>query len=836
MSSFYRKIPLKITKIFLLLFALSSTAFGQSSDQQEEDARNIVQSSEFIIEGVAVANSSKTYFNSDSTDVYGSFDFNISSVYRGNLTIGTVQIVIKGVGTSYIKNGKRIYKAPYIESDLGITFGERCIVFAKRADAPSNPYQISSLTNSQLLTPVANFGASIAWPGAAQNRFVGPSMMRKFLTEKEIYDYLRSLGVSIPDAVYNNASNRNTQNNVNVTVKAPIKSQTREEILQDKINHYKVLLKRYELKKEYQNDDHSKEAAEARKQLKYWEDKYSRFKKKEIGDVEIDQLIKQASSGVNIKKTEGDNHDFTFRIANQRFTNVNRTLEFDVFGKVNQHGLYLEWVDLYFDYNTALFGKGVTGNRKTTITNGSSWSDTYYATAIYDIDDDNTEGASLIVRTSNSGVKEAEMMTYDTEMLLFHVKIETATTACGMDSKLDYNTALLSAHTADNTYGIDPSISQSLSFDNVYVQSFPPIVTCKPFIESITYNSPPPLVAGKNQTITIKGVNFGSFRGSGKVQFKNADDGGATYLTDFDVQDYKNWSDNAITLVIPSVVVAAARPGHPDEAPAPGTGTIKLYNNVMDTCISVDSVKIKYGLMNTPDVDKIRYYLRNSDKSGGITFQLGTGVSNNPSAKAAIEMALAEWSCKLNVDLKLGTDIVAGIADDGRNVIALEPNLSSVQKTHIRLEACGTYDKEAVTYREIDIGIKPGVSWYYDLTETDVPKGKIDFYQGFLHEIGHALGLTHVIDKKDLMYYGLSQNGVKAADRINLNRTTADVGALDQVEASRKMDWVCRKYDSLTLSANVRPINCDGFVVGIDDHVDIIGATKIFNPGQRFSD
>ena len=55
---------------------------------------------------------------------------------------------------------------------------------------------------------------------------------------------------------------------------------------------------------------------------------------------------------------------------------------------------------------------------------------------------------------------------------------------------------------------------------------------------------------------------------------------------------------------------------------------------------------------------------------------------------------------------------------------------------------------------DIEFGYSAGGTslWDYRISGT-VPSGSGSFYNAFLHELGHALGLVHVINHNALMYY-----------------------------------------------------------------------------------
>lgn len=833
------------TTLFLVLF-LFTASYGQTDSDREEQAKKIAESSEYVFEANLVPNTYRSYFNSDSTQTYGAWLIQIKKVYKGNLIPGTIELIYEGANISYMKNGRRRSvtsydtKWPVIEKDT------RYIFFASRSSFPE-PHGSNS-NNAISVTLPFGYDSYIIWPSTGQEKFVGPAKLSKFETEHEVYKYLQSFpSISIPDSVVKSAAKDNLflqqrndskqqrQYELTEATKALQDSQKPELIILDSISHYRTLIKIYEAKEKYQNMSLRREIRRASERAKYWENKYDRLKKKRLSNDDLSILLSNRSNSdyaakkINIQKSTNatsSTYDFTWEITNEKFDASQSSYGFDVYGSVSQ-AVYVDWVQLYLDYNPSVFGFNVGTNQKIIVTNADGYQN--YATVAIDHDENTAVIAFLASTTNTRPYKIARLLDPNSPpQFLFRVVIKTIENLpCYTPTNLNFNTSLISQFLSSNTFGTTREISESFTFDNIYVGDIISSKTCSTDIKSITY-SDLEHVGGKSTVITIRGGNFYSIRSSGRVVFKNADDGGQTNLSDGDAFDYVSWSEDEIKIKVPSGIISA------NDA-TPGTGKIMVQNSSGYKGESGEDVEIKYSLLNFLDYtenEKYPFFLRNQDASGGITFRLGTGVSTNAEARAAIEHALKEWSCNLNIDLKLGADFSGGKANDGQNVISLGlPAGNAGMQTYQALETCPGNSKELSTYSDIDIVINSGTSWFYDDGTSNVPSGKFDFYAALLHELGHVLGLRHVNDPADLMYWSQTNGAISASQRKKVRNSIAHVAAMDVVQRSKSVNWNCSLASGKTLSNAIAPRTCNGLVVGINDRIAVNGPTMVI-PGS----
>lgn len=260
------------------------------------------------------------------------------------------------------------------------------------------------------------------------------------------------------------------------------------------------------------------------------------------------------------------------------------------------------------------------------------------------------------------------------------------------------------------------------------------------------------VVAGDQ--ITINGSGFGA--SAGTVYFTNADDGGATFIASSQPSDIISWSDNSITVKVPS---------------SAGTGPI----NVNGSTTSASNLNVQYSHIDINNdffgfasATRQRYYLRNLDGIGGYSFQFNTSFASNTAAVAAFNRALISWRCATGVGFRAsGTTSVATSANDGVNAVYFNSSLPSgtlgVCTSNFDASATGGCNQNNTVWWLADMDIQfrdiplAGFNWEFGPVS---PSGsEFDFESVALHELGHAHGLGHVIAPGNVMHYALA-NGV----------------------------------------------------------------------------
>lgn len=275
------------------------------------------------------------------------------------------------------------------------------------------------------------------------------------------------------------------------------------------------------------------------------------------------------------------------------------------------------------------------------------------------------------------------------------------------------------------------------------------------FIPAITSFSPTQITAGTASLLTINGTDFGTTKGA--VLFKDADNGGTTYIR-ANSSEIVSWNNYSIVVKVPQDA---------------GTGQIAvLVNNVQYT--SSTSLSIKYAVIaasTNNGIEPIR--LINHNSLGGYTFQLETSFDANSAAKASFNRALASWKCKTNINWIVGEKTTVNtVAADDLNVIKFGGNgeieNGTLGYTQSSWKRCASGKWEL---RDIDMVFNNrDYSWNYS-TNSPAPN-QFDFETVALHELGHAHSLGHVINPADPMHYAIGYGSVNR----NLNTTNIEAG------------------------------------------------------------
>jgi len=179
----------------------------------------------------------------------------------------------------------------------------------------------------------------------------------------------------------------------------------------------------------------------------------------------------------------------------------------------------------------------------------------------------------------------------------------------------------------------------------------------KTLAASISSISPTTSNAGRGSILTISGSGFGASRtGNAKVEFKNGNDGGATWTLPASSQ-YVSWSDAEIQVQIPTLA---------------GTGQIRVTAADNSTAVSGQTLTIDYSLLNT---SLNRIWLNGQNGNGGHTFVFNSSFGTNPTDAA--KRALQSWRCNtfVNFAVSANTTSINQSAKDGVNVISFNASL-----------------------------------------------------------------------------------------------------------------------------------------------------------------
>jgi PKD repeat protein len=334
-------------------------------------------------------------------------------------------------------------------------------------------------------------------------------------------------------------------------------------------------------------------------------------------------------------------------------------------------------------------------------------------------------------------------------------------------------------------------------------------------VQSISGFSPSTVTAGTGSTITITGTGFGATQGSGSVGFKNADDGGATYIQPLASQ-YISWSNTQIVVEVPS---------------GAGTGNIQVTQGATQTSGSV--LTVSYANLNVefdPGPGTIAYPTDHIDDngSGGYTWRMNTGFDGNALAKASFMRAFDTWRCNTGINWTIGaTTSINDAVSDGTNCICFD-NTASLSSGILGVcysywSGCASGPTIVWYVNELDIIFDEGsnispLTWQYGPSAPSI--NQYDFESVAVHELGHGHQLGHVINNGAIMHYALSNGS------FNHTPGTTDLAGAGHVQTNSEITNVCgpgamSHYSCGTppvasFSANVTTV-CDGGTVSFTD-------------------
>ncbi|MBK7851895.1 MAG: IPT/TIG domain-containing protein [Bacteroidetes bacterium] len=274
-------------------------------------------------------------------------------------------------------------------------------------------------------------------------------------------------------------------------------------------------------------------------------------------------------------------------------------------------------------------------------------------------------------------------------------------------------------------------------------------------IPTITSFTPTSITAGTRSLLTINGTNFGATRGTGFVEFKNANDGGTTYVKAKDI-DYRTWTSTQITVWVPSSSLT--------NGPSAGTGTIRVTNSDPNSVTSAATLTVTYSHINV-EYNNTGFYTEhiNDNTTGGYTFQFESArFASNAPAVAAFTRAMNTWTCNTNMNWIIGANTaVDTVLADGINIVRFDigPSLPAgvLGRATSRLSGCVGGVDTVWTVTEIDVIYDDGaagLAWQFGPSNATI--SQVDFESVTVHELGHAHQLQHIILSGAVMHYSIA--------------------------------------------------------------------------------
>lgn len=314
--------------------------------------------------------------------------------------------------------------------------------------------------------------------------------------------------------------------------------------------------------------------------------------------------------------------------------------------------------------------------------------------------------------------------------------------------------------------GIREKIIDQFENNAVQAETAGPVISNGTTAVAITSFSPAKVHGGAindeaNNILTINGSGFGNNpSGDAAINFKDANNDHAApdYEVAYNSPYIISWTDTQIKVRVPdragsgkfSVVVS-------DGSTATSAGPLEVFFSVIDALFQNDAgdyVIKEPRLMNTNGSGGYTITYSTSTAGKGIDF------SQSP-AKAAFERAMATWKEVAGANLIAGkTTTYQKVADDSLNLIVFDNTNSGVD--HMAdgvLESTFSWFSACQQNGQILIGQKTGfdivlrneaVSTGDNLSIENGPcfpaQNSYDLEMIILHELGHALNLSHIND------------------------------------------------------------------------------------------
>ncbi|MFN8155666.1 MAG: IPT/TIG domain-containing protein [Bacteroidia bacterium] len=325
--------------------------------------------------------------------------------------------------------------------------------------------------------------------------------------------------------------------------------------------------------------------------------------------------------------------------------------------------------------------------------------------------------------------------------------------------------------------GID-QLMRTLGYPNPVVIAPPPVYNSGGGIKNgqnpapltvptITSFTPTTISSGTNSILTINGSGFGATKGTGYVEFRNANNPSSVVWVQPKAKDYISWSDTQIQLRVPSSSNGAG--------PGAGTGQIRVTNSTAspNQATSTGTLTINFAEINVEfNASGLPTDLYNDNTTGGYTFQFcSTDFPANGAAMNSFLRAFYSWKCETDINWSIGaTTTIDVAANDGTNTIRFDTGAELpagvAGRATSNLSGCLSAADTVWYPVDQDITFDDGLVFQYGPALPSA--SEIDFETVALHELGHWHMLDHVINTSAVMHaevsYGLSKRVLQAAE------------------------------------------------------------------------
>jgi hypothetical protein len=282
-------------------------------------------------------------------------------------------------------------------------------------------------------------------------------------------------------------------------------------------------------------------------------------------------------------------------------------------------------------------------------------------------------------------------------------------------------------------------------------------------INNVNGLSPLTISAGSKSVLRITGSGFGNTQGTGTVEFRNVDDGGASRFSPIP-NEFISWSDTQIEVEVPS---------------GAGSGTVNVITDGGTVFTSNESIDIPFNHTNfiftANNGEQFAAFANLSGQNGnnGYDFQYATSIDANVDAELTINDMYDKWRCTTGRNFVKIADLAPGDAANSRNEITDGSDGINVVKFDTgeipggsgtlafllsRGSGCVNASGGVDAYvTEMEFVINDQSNFHFRDTVTEsLDNNEIDFESVVVHELGHAQQLGHVLDPNEVMFFSVS--------------------------------------------------------------------------------
>jgi len=424
-------------------------------------------------------------------------------------------------------------------------------------------------------------------------------------------------------------------------------------------------------------------------------------------------------------------------------------IKFDVLIRANVDGLEFGEGELYLKYPEEVFGSDVVAEENVVVSKSDVINSSNFTVAVED-DEENVFKVSVDGGcTPFSGQENSIPLSTAFQSFLLSELVIQDFSALGSISMDELKMQ-------GKIYYYDKETGECLPFDDIIVP-YPIDIEA---VCNIASFSDAVVIGGISDTLKIRGTGFDTMMGT--VEFPDADTGGLKLVSVIS-DDIMSWSDTLIEVLVPS-----------DPFPA-GSGIFQVRTaggmvcpspSPLDVCYSVASVHRSGG-------KTFRLHLGDVQGDSSVVFRPAPVISADTNIVNVIEKALCDWNAATGINASLGTVLETDSPnpEDSINHIFMAPSSffpgSALAETIISTTVCQTIPPNIQVFdftKDVDIAIRQtpptGTSWYFSCDESP-GSTQWDFYSVFIHELGHAFHLEHVLPDEKLLFWLLQPQEIK---------------------------------------------------------------------------